>query len=366
MVGHNLYGDELSYESNVMIDQQLQILHQYIEDQSYRPLFIEGDALHILKQFPSASIDFCMTSPPYWGLREYAGEGIGFEESYEAYIQRLLLVFSELHRVLKDTGSFWLNLGDVYQTKSLLALPWRVAIQLMDDQGWILRNDVVWNKLKGPDNSKDKLRPTHEYVFHFVKQRKYYYDVDAIRTKPRQARVKDGAVISATGVTGVKYKRQIELSTALSDEEKQTAFTALRETLMRLENGEISDFRMVIRKQQRTTHSTSKRVSGRAKELEEKGYYFLFYHPKGSKPSDVWEIIPEDTTKRGNHYAAYPEDLCRIPLLATCPEGGIVLDPFCGTGTTNLVAMQLGRKSIGIDMSEEYIEYATKRCSLLL
>jgi DNA modification methylase len=257
-------------------------------------------------------------------------------------------------------------MGDTYQNKTLLALPWRVAILMMDEQGWILRNDVIWNKLKGPDNSKDKLRPIHEYVFHFVKQRKYFYDINAIRAKPRQAHVKNGAIVSATGVTGVKYKRQIGLSTSLSEREKQEAFQALEITLQRLEAGEISDFRMVIRKQQRTTHSSSKRVSGRAKELEEKGYYFLFYHPNGSKPSDVWEIIPEDTTNRGNHYAAYPEDLCRIPLIATCPQDGVALDPFCGTGTTNLVAMHLGRKSIGVDTSAEYIDYAEKRCNLLL
>jgi DNA modification methylase len=135
---------------------------------------------------------------------------------------------------------------------------------------------------------------------------------------------------------------------------------------MRLEQGEISDFRMVIRKQQRVTHSQSKKVSGRARELEQNGFYFLFYDPKGSKPSDVWEIIPEDTSKRGEHYASYPEDLCKIPILATCPPTGIVLDPFCGTGTTNLVAMQLGRKSIGIDLSEHYLEYARERCNILL
>jgi DNA modification methylase len=349
-----------------MINQTSQELTEYLASKTYHPLFMCGDALDILKSFPDKSIDFCMTSPPYWGQREYDGDGIGLEEEYSIYIDQLLLIFAEVHRVLKDSGSFWLNMGDTYQNKELLALPWRVAIQMIDEQGWILRNDVVWNKLKGPDNSKDKLRPIHEYVFHFVKQRKYFYDVNAIRTRPRQAQVKNGAIVSATGVTGVKYKRQIELSTALSEQEKRAAFNALESTLQRLESGEISDFRMVIRKQQRTTHSTSKRVSGRAKELEDKGYYFLFYHPKGSKPSDVWEIIPEDTTNRGNHYAAYPEDLCRIPLLATCPQDGVALDPFCGTGTTNLVAMHLGRKSIGIDTSEEYIDYAEQRCNLLL
>ena len=119
---------------------------------------------------------------------------------------------------------------------------------------------------------------------------------------------------------------------------------------------------MVIRGQQRTTHSDSAKLSGRAKELRDKGYYFLRYHPKGSKPSDVWDILPEDTQKREKHFAAYPEDLCRIPILATCPDDGVVLDPFCGTGTTMKVASELGRRSIGIDISEEYIELARNRC----
>ena len=123
---------------------------------------------------------------------------------------------------------------------------------------------------------------------------------------------------------------------------------------------------MIIRGQQRSTHSDSERVSGRARELREKGFYFLRYHPRGSKPSDVWDILPEDTQKREMHFAPYPEDLCKIPVLATCPKDGIVLDMFCGTGTTNLVAFHLGRKSVGIDLCQEYIESATERCKLLL
>jgi site-specific DNA-methyltransferase (adenine-specific) len=123
---------------------------------------------------------------------------------------------------------------------------------------------------------------------------------------------------------------------------------------------------MIIRGQQRTTHSDSQKVSGRARELQEKGFYFLKYHPNGSKPRDVWDILPEDTQKRQRHFAAYPEDLCKIPILATCPTDGVVLDPFCGTGTTMYVAMCLGRKSIGIDVSSDYITLAQDRCRILL
>ena len=175
------------------------------------------------------------------------------------------------------------------------------------------------------------------------------------------ARVVNGSVVSATGVRGVRYRRQIELSTNLTNREKREAMEALEGMLNQIRCGEIADFRMIIHGQQRATHSNSKRVSGRARELHDKGFYFLRYHPKGSKPSDVWDILPEDTQKRKRHYAPYPEDLCRIPLLATSPEGGLVLDPFCGTGTTMAVARMLGRQSVGIDISAEYIEMAEQR-----
>jgi DNA modification methylase len=140
----------------------------------------------------------------------------------------------------------------------------------------------------------------------------------------------------------------------------------LEEILRQVSDGIISDFRMIIRGQQRTTHSDSEKVSGRAKELKEKGFYFLKYHPKGSKPSDVWEILPEDTQKRELHFAPYPVDLCKIPISSTCPPGGIILDPFCGTGTTMLVAQLLGRKSCGIDLSHHYLEIAKERSETIL
>jgi DNA modification methylase len=167
-------------------------------------------------------------------------------------------------------------------------------------------------------------------------------------------------------VSGVRYRRQIELSTALNESEKAAAFRALDTILEEVRLGKLADFRMIIRGQQRATHSDSERVSGRARELAERGYYFLKYHPNGSKPSDVWDILPEDTQKRSLHFAPYPEDLCKIPMLATCPESGTVLDPFTGTGTTNFVAFALGRKSIGIDISDEYLTVARERCRLLL
>ena len=339
----------------------------YLSGGRLQPLLLLGDALAVLDQLPTSSVDFAMTSPPYWGKREYEGGGIGLENDYPEFIRHLLEIFLSLKRVLKPEGSFWLNIGDTYQNKSLAGIPWRVALELTDRQGWILRNSVIWNKVKsGMDNTKDRLGNVHEHVFHFVKQLKYYYNADAIRSKPREARVVNGAVVSATGVSGVRYKRQIELSTSLSEEEKQAAFKALDQVLADVGAGRISDFRMIIRGQQRATHSDNEKVSGRAKELRDRGFYFLRYHPNGSKPADVWDIMPEDTQRRETHYAPYPVDLCRIPILATCPHGGVVLDPFCGTGTTLLAARDLGRQSIGIDISSHYLEIAEERCATLL
>jgi DNA modification methylase len=292
---------------------------------------------------------------------------VGQEKTHQEYITNLGRILLEVRRVLKPTGSLWLNIGDTYQSKQLMGIPWRVALHLTDQQGWILRNHVVWHKVKGgPDNAVDKLRNVHEPLFHFVKTAKYFYDVDAIRSTPQSAKVVNGAVVSATGVSGVRYRRQIELSTALSEAEKQAATSALEHMLMEIKAGKLADFRMIIRGQQRTTHSDSEQVSGRAKELANKGFYFLRYHPDGSKPKDVWDIIPEDTQNRDGHYAPYPEDLCKIPILATCPQNGVVLDPFCGTGTTNLVAFRFGRMSVGIDVSAEYLLEARNRCHVLL
>lgn len=207
----------------------------------------------------------------------------------------------------------------------------------------------------------------HELLFHFVKKaRGYFYHVDAARHQPRTARVVDDRVVSATGVSGVRYRRQIELTTALSPGEKLQALAALESMLDQVRAGTIADFRMLIRGVQRATHSDSEKVSGRARELKERGFCFLKYHPDGSKLGDVWDILPEDTQKRKLHFAPYPEDLCKLPILATCPADGVVLDPFAGTGTTNFVAFRLGRKSVGIDISPDHIVAAQRRCRLLL
>jgi DNA modification methylase len=337
---------------------------EHIRSRTLAPLLLHGDARAVLASLPQHSVDCVMTSPPYWGKREYAQGGIGLEPDPNDYVRELAQIFRQVKRVLKPQGSLWLNIGDSYKNKGLIGMPWRVAFALTDQQGWILRNSVIWNKVKsGMDNSKDRLGNVHEHVFHFVQQpTHYFYDANAIRTNLRQARVVKGAVISATGVSGVRYKRQIELSTALTAPEKTAALHALAAMLEEICAGRLCDFRMIIRGQQRPTHSNSEKLSGRAQELREEGFYFLRYHPRGSKPNDVWNILPEDSQKRTVHYAPYPVDLCLIPILATCPKRGIVLDPFCGTGTTLVAARSLGRASVGIDLAGAYLALCEERC----
>lgn len=336
---------------------------QYARAGALAPLLLEGDARAVLAALPAKSIDCVMTSPPYWGKREYERGGIGLEGDHRDFVRNLAEVFQGVKRVLKPEGSLWLNIGDSYENKGLVGIPWRIALELTDNQGWILRNSVIWNKVKsGMDNSRDRLGNVHEHVFHFVQRaRGYYYDANAIRSNARPARVVKGAVVSATGVSGVRYKRQIELSTGLSTAEKEAATGALHAMLGEICAGRLADFRMIIRGQQRATHSNSEKLSGRAKELRDKGFYFLRYHPNGSKPTDVWNILPEDTHKRAAHFAPYPLDLCLIPILATCPPRGMVLDPFCGTGTTLVAARSLGRASVGVDLSGAYLAQCAQR-----
>lgn len=326
---------------------------------------VHGTARDALSRLTTASVDCVMTSPPYWSVRRYErSAALGEEPTPEQYVADLVDEVDELRRVVKPSGSFWLNIGDTYLRKNLCGIPWRVALALQE-RGWILRNAVVWDKVKGnPDNAHDKLRDLYELVFHFVRSRTYFYDVDAIRQPPAPPTMRNGRVTTPTGVSGVKYRRQIERSRDLSPEEKQAARAALDEALAKVANGTMPDFRMIIRGQQRTTHSDATEVSGRAVEIEQRGFCILPYHARGSKPGDIWQVIPEDEWRVDSHCAVFPEELCRIPVLATCPPDGVLLDPFTGTGTALKVARDHGRRAIGIDASVEYLRVAQARLAL--
>lgn len=327
--------------------------------------FFLGDSLSVLKEMESESVDCIITSPPYWGMRAYDNEEsefeIGNEPDFILYVKALTEVFTEAKRVLKKKGSLWLNLGDKYVDKKLLGMPWRIALSLMDS-GWILRNDVIWHQLKGTQSCKDRLRDSYEHIFHFVKSKKYYYDADSIRIKPSKLpTISENSTTSSTGVSGKKYRKIIRESNELTEQEKINAEKALDEVLAEIRMGLVNDFRMTIRGAQRAWHSDNTKISGRAKELVNRGYYIMRISSKGHLPSDVWDIVPEDTWRTDCHCAVYPEELLRIPISATTPKNGIVLDPFSGTGTTVAAALKLGRRGVGIELSPEYLRISQQR-----
>lgn len=340
----------------------LQVLH---EGHDYG--ILTGDCIKVINEIPDEIIDCVITSPPYWQLREYNENGkdsssvIGVEEKPEKYVENIAGLFNQVKRILKDDGSVWLNLGDKYHNKNLMGMPWRVALAMQDD-GWILRNDIIWHQMKGTQSAKDRLRDMYEHIFHFVKSRKYYYDADSIRIKPTKLPVINGhETISATGVSGKKYRQQILESAELNEKEKAAASKALDEVLLKIRQGELVDFRMTIRGTQRTYHSDNVKVSGRAKELETKGFFVLTSKAKGYLPSDIWNIVPEDEWRKDAHYAVFPIELLKIPIMATSRMGGVILDPFMGIGSTLVAANQMGRRGIGIELNESYIAIAEKR-----
>lgn len=334
--------------------------------------FATGDSKEILKSVPDNSIDCIITSPPYWQQRiyqDYEGELnniLGSENEPQEYIDNLMSIIDEVHRILKPTGSFWLNLGDKFHKKNLMGMPWRVAIA-MQDRGWTLRSDIIWDQMKGTQSAKDRFRDIYEHVFHFVKSAKgYYFDTDSIRIIPDKKPYElNGQITSATGVSGKTYFKKIEETTFLTQEEKEDARAALNETLEEMKNGEIVDFRMTIRGAQRSYHSGNTKISGRAKELADKGFYIIKMRAKGFIPSNIWRIVPEDKWRTDVHCAVFPEELLQTPIIATCPVDGIVLDPFSGTGSTVSAAVKLNRRGIGIDISKQYTELAENTLKLI-
>ena len=331
--------------------------------------FITGDSLSILQGLPSECVDCVITSPPYFNQREYDFDSkydkvaIGLEKNLNDYVTNLVSVFAEVRRILKPEGSLWLNIGDKFDNKELLGVPWRVALALKDD-GWILRQDVIWHKLKGTQSAKDKFRDLYEHMFHFVKNRKYFFNGDAVRIPPKPAISRNGKVVSATGVSGKKYYKFIETTDTLTDVEKKRAKKALDDTLREIKNGKITDFRMTIRGMQRIYHGDKSKISGRAKELETNGYFIMKMSTKGFLPSNVWDIVPEDKWRKDRHCAVFPEELVTIPIRCTTPRNGLVLDPFSGTGTTVTTAVKNGFRGVGIDISSEYNKLAYERINV--
>jgi DNA modification methylase len=301
---------------------------------------IRGDALKVLKRLPPESIDCVVTSPPYWSLRDYGVTGqLGLEESPDAYIERLCSVFDEVRRVLKKAGTCWVVLGDAYATRSsktgdaqhpqpilspasnralifnrpLARLPAKCLVQLpsrfalaMTSRGWILRNEIIWHKPNClPQSARDRFTVNFEKIFFFVKERHYHFQQ---QFEPLQGRSR---LLHRLMNPEGKHKR-IYGDRYISAINPQTAEASRRRMLRR-----------------------------------------------GRNKRAVWRIAVRPF--RGNHFAVYPPELIETPIKAGCPKGGIVLDPFMGSGTTALVARQLGRRFIGIELNPDYVSLARER-----
>lgn len=323
---------------------------------------LPGKAQDVLRRLPDGSVNSTVTSPPYWGQRNYGEpDAIGLEREFESYKQHLLKIFDEVYRVTTDDGSLWLNMGDRYINKDLVGMPWRIALALKD-RGWILRQDIIWNKIRMTQSSKDRFRTLHEYIFHFTKKPRYYFDRKSVLKKHEERpRYRNGKLTSIYGVTGDTYRETLRVTKNLTAAEKKAANAALDSILEDMKSGKIVDFRMIIRGHQRPYQGSDDSISGRAKELKKRGYYFKMQKSEGRMPSNIWDIVPEDTHRSDVHCAVYPTDLLEMPIKATCPPDGIVLDPFMGTGTTIVAALKHGRRGLGIDINKKYVNSAKRR-----
>jgi DNA modification methylase len=269
-----------------------------------------GDAAHVLPLLKAETANVLVTSPPYFGQRDYGvTEQLGSEDTQESYVCRLVAILRDARRVLRRDGTMWLNIGDKYIDGALAGIPWRVALALKHE-GWILRSDIIWHKPNAMPHSV-KTRPTtdHEYLFMFSRSEEYYYDVDAIR-------------------------------------EPHITFS---------ENSKMKGGRNHFGKRGGTPEAGK---NGGSQNLHDARWDQAF-HEKGRNKRTVWSV-PLGKFREA-HFAVFPEKLIEPCILAGSPEGGIVLDPFFGAGTTGLVALKNRRKFLGIDINPEYCKMSALR-----
>lgn len=302
-----------------------------------------GDALTVLKTMPDESVNCCVTSPPYYALRDYGVDGqIGREETPALYVARLTEIFREVRRVLTPDGTFWLNIADTYagkgdqgdhtdpkypngrngqvvalnkkvegcKAKDLIGIPWLLAFSLRND-GWYLRSDIIWMKANPmPESAKDRPSRCYEHIFLLSKSRRYFYDGDAI-AEP----------VAETTIRRLKGGRSTETK-----------------------HGEPIPGQSTVQKINRPRKA---------------GTYTDADIPLLRNKRDVWQI--NTYPYHGGHFAAFPPKLAETCILAGCPVGGVVLDPFLGSGTTAAAAKQLDRHYIGIELNPDYCTLAEKR-----
>lgn len=322
----------------------------------------QGDALTVLRDMPDASVHTCVTSPPYWGLRDYGVEGqLGLEATPGEYVARLVDVFAEVRRCLRSDGTLWVVLGDSWMSsstgpggegkstlggglstqiearkrpaktgglapKQMVGIPWRIAFALQED-GWWLRSDIIWHKPNPmPESVRDRPTKAHEYVFLLSRSVRYYYDHKGIREQPQPD-------------TYDRYDRGRSKKHKYSDggPGNQTIATSLDH--------------MAKKRGHARTHQGFQECWDRMSKDEQQAM--------GRNKRDVWTV--STTAYPEAHFATFPPALIEPCILAGCPAGGTVLDPFCGSGTTGMVAIRHGRKFIGIELNPAYVDMGRGR-----
>lgn len=324
----------------------------------YNDLFVtlyHGQAVEIVQSLPEESIQCCVTSPPYFGLRDYGVEGqMGMEPSPEDYVSRLVEVFREVRRALKKDGTLWINLGDSYcnnnnisglKAKDLTGVPWMVAFALRAD-GWYLRQDIIWAKPNAmPESVSDRCTKSHEYLFLLSKSGRYFYDGDAIREQAIGQNAHD--------LTGQGYAAPGQSPQAGSrrDAWKGSSFDTGKTGVHQMGRAQSSASRKT--KGLQGSYGTLGH-DGNGARMPEK-----WNNPHGRNKRSVWSIATQPCPAA--HFATFPQKLVEPCILAGSRTGDSVLDPFVGSGTTVFVANYLGRKGVGVDINTTYLDLSVER-----
>jgi DNA modification methylase len=345
----------------------------YVDDHDF--LLFVGDAADVLAEMPAGSVDCIVTSPPYWGLRDYGEDGqLGLEPTPQAYVDRLRDIFDGARRVLADTGTLWVNLGDSYsqdtkwggsssskneteqgyprrqergssglKPKDLVGIPWRVAFALQD-AGWWLRSEIIWHKPNAmPASVTDRPTVAHETVFMLAKSARYFFNQDAVRepyaTDDPARGTLNGGGYAPPGQPPHGNARQATLHPDLPPEAPRGPDGRRQTTILGSTPGD----------------GAHENYAGR--EGAER------WPNEGRNVRSVWTIPTYPFA--GAHFATFPRELALRCIQAGCPEGGTVLDPFMGSGTTALAARAAGRNAVGIELSEEYAAICAERTNQL-
>ena len=314
-----------------------------------------GDSLEVLRKLPSSCIDLVITSPPYFQQRNYGNIGIGNEKTVDEYVRNLMQIFNECVRVTKNTVSIVFNIGDKYIDGNLLLVPYRFAIEVQKEKKVKLINELTWVKVNPtPKQDTKKLVSSKEPFFLFAKSNNYYFNKEAFLDY--KDKYLNGNGKKAGNDVGKKYFELIEKSN-LSKEEKELARKELSEIIIEAKNGTIESFRMKIRDMHALPYGGQ--AGGRLTQIVKKGFTLIKIYGNSLR-RDIIECTVE-TIKGNTHPAIYPEFVIQEIMRLLSKENDIVLDPFIGSGTTAVVAKRLKRNYIGIEIFDEYVEFAEER-----